>query len=659
MRRLININFKDNIHDNENLTSRVIPKHQSNILKGLCICLTGLVAQDKENLHSLVIRHGGSYSRDLFTHKTSHLIAKTQEGQKFKEAVKCKNIEIVSPEWLYSCEAENTRVSTRNFRLVERPYIHESIESLSYTCPNIDSPKKINTNSRCISSDGITRQNQIDTSCNMLLTSENTVPNPLFSSLSFLLIGFGNNEPSYHKDISAPIEIEGNSTQLCCKIQISDKLQNIPKRSLLRLIRIANGTVVWKFTHNITHVVVNDGCEEALIKAISNFCRYHPNIPVPVSPHWIIASIYHRSLLHPKLYPPTGIQVIKSSTNIHKRRYTHGHTQRNQNVQRSLLFEGSIFLITLLSSPIGTVQFNTTEIEKIVTANGGIFLSQSVIDFLRKCINNKETRLNTDMESQETKRICYVVASQAGSIQNDIASYNDLLTQVSKIPYFQIIPVTPVWIYTCVSNNVNMMPDIYPLLFQPQSWFMQLLSKSLNNGKGIIVSVSGFIGSERTGIKHMLRIIGAEYTENLRISNSHLICKDTKGEKFKKAVEWGLYVISKEWLYHISQYGYGGKDNSSTGCEELFSQIDFKKNQRNLTLPSNPVIRYLNGQNVSQISTTSRNIVNDKPSKPMQRDLKGNKSVHVASKNLEKLVSQRITLNFDLSSQRKKCRLEK
>lgn len=134
MRRLINNSFKDNKRDNDNPTCKAIPEHQGNILEGLCICLTGLLARDKENLHSLILRHGGryvntciqkyfikpfyinfggkstskislisfciiyfsySYSRDLFTHKTSHLIAKTREGQKFEEAVKCKYIDIV------------------------------------------------------------------------------------------------------------------------------------------------------------------------------------------------------------------------------------------------------------------------------------------------------------------------------------------------------------------------------------------------------------------------------------------------------------------------------------------------------------------------------------------------------------------------------------
>jgi hypothetical protein len=97
---------------------------------------------------------------------------------------------------------------------------------------------------------------------------------------------------------------------------------------------------------------------------------------------------------------------------------------------------------------------------------------------------------------------------------------------------------------------------------------MSISSKS----GGIKVSVTGFVGSERTGIIHVLRVLGALYTENMRSSNTHLICKETKGPKYDKAVKWGLHVVSVNWLYHIMEYGLGGKDgDNETGCEDRFS----------------------------------------------------------------------------------------
>jgi hypothetical protein len=35
-------------------------------------------------------------------------------------------------------------------------------------------------------------------------------------------------------------------------------------------------------------------------------------------------------------------------------------------------------------------------------------------------------------------------------------------------------------------------------------------------------------------------------------------------------VEWGLHIVSVEWLYYILQYGYNRKDSSKDGCEDQF-----------------------------------------------------------------------------------------
>lgn len=63
----------------------------------------------------------------------------------------------------------------------------------------------------------------------------------------------------------------------------------------------------------------------------------------------------------------------------------------------------------------------------------------------------------------------------------------------------------------------------------------------------------------------MLQEIGAGYTDNLTSKNTHLICKYAVGKKYEKACEWGLHVVSVEWLYHVMRYGY------KEGCEGEFS----------------------------------------------------------------------------------------
>jgi len=98
------------------------------------------------------------------------------------------------------------------------------------------------------------------------------------------------------------------------------------------------------------------------------------------------------------------------------------------------------------------------------------------------------------------------------------------------------------------------------------------------------VSVSGFQNSERIGMKHMLLAIGAEFTENMRNTNTHLICKEAKGSKYHKAIEWGLHVVTAQWMYHIAQHGY----HEANGCEKQFS-ISFSPRRVQLVSKTNNV----------------------------------------------------------------------
>ena len=139
----------------------------STILQDVCICLTGLTASRKTELHNLVETLGGrwaytihialfyliyltpsndshyySYRRDLVTQKTTHLIAEKPEGEKYIQAKKCLHIEIVTPKWLVMCAKQQQRVSEVQFRLIGgnkdahpdkkmSPPIHHDVDPLS------------------------------------------------------------------------------------------------------------------------------------------------------------------------------------------------------------------------------------------------------------------------------------------------------------------------------------------------------------------------------------------------------------------------------------------------------------------------------------------------------------------------------------------------
>eukprot|EP00762_Andalucia_godoyi_P008256 ANDGO_02993.mRNA.1 BRCT domain-containing protein At4g02110 len=71
----------------------------------------------------------------------------------------------------------------------------------------------------------------------------------------------------------------------------------------------------------------------------------------------------------------------------------------------------------------------------------------------------------------------------------------------------------------------------------------------ISSMRDCVISISGFTGAERMEIKSLVALAGAQYTGDLSKSkNTHLIVLRQEGEKYTKALEWGMQVVSRRWL---------------------------------------------------------------------------------------------------------------
>eukprot|EP01027_Heterolobosea_sp_BB2_P025400 GEZU01038983.1.p1 GENE.GEZU01038983.1~~GEZU01038983.1.p1 ORF type:complete len:111 (+),score=14.21 GEZU01038983.1:112-444(+) len=67
--------------------------------------------------------------------------------------------------------------------------------------------------------------------------------------------------------------------------------------------------------------------------------------------------------------------------------------------------------------------------------------------------------------------------------------------------------------------------------------------------RNLVISVTGFVGDERSDLKFLIRACGAKYTGALsKKENTHLICSLPEGEKYNKALEWKIKVVNRRWL---------------------------------------------------------------------------------------------------------------
>lgn len=287
---------------------------------------------------------------------------------------------------------------------------------------------------------------------------------------------------------------------------------------------------------------------------VREFCQHHPRGPMAVTAEWIFSSLHNQTIKAPAFPPmPKAAQKyeeIKSYNDTNSR--LPGAATVKTAVLNSNVFYGDIFAIVRPKPHDGTMSFEKAEMESLITSNGGLLLTKQLFDAIKTDIQSAYKN-NTSIS-----RNFYVVSSGG---YGDHTKLNPLLADLSKLGV-KFVSVTPIWVNGCIGDEVKYNAEEYSLLFQPQPWPIRLLPP--NN---FLISLTGFVDASRYGIIWMLKAIGAEYTDNLKSKNTHLICKDASGKKYEKACEWGLHVISVEWLHHVVRFGY------RNDCEMQFSLV--------------------------------------------------------------------------------------
>jgi len=269
------------------------------------------------------------------------------------------------------------------------------------------------------------------------------------------------------------------------------------------------------------------------------------------SPRWVV-----ESWKAAELQPADEYRPLKPSKVV-ANKAEKDPASKTARTRASSVFRGCLFSLVRLSPPAGAADFDAAQLTTEIVSNGGQMLSAKVVEALR----------SDQRRTDASRRTCYIVFW--GGFTKTHISIHMLLSQLQKEDLCNVVPVSVVWLKTAVADG-KLPPSVghKPLLFEPQPWPLRLLSK------GLKLAVTGFVRSERTAIIQLIRAVGASYTENMKPTNSHLICREPKGRKYDKAIEWKLHVVSIDWLYHVVRYGYGGeKGTEKTGCESVFSVI--------------------------------------------------------------------------------------
>jgi len=431
----------------------------------------------------------------------------------------------------------------------------------------------------------------------------------LFSMFYFFLVGFVHDDGYDNDDERFSSNEQKNN--VASELRVS------------KLVRKGMGTRCWEWSIHVTHVVVNDDvCEDKDIQnTLQIISMRHPNNPIIISPFWLVSSLYTQSLSPCTEFIPSTKRhsslrnIIQKPVEVVEDEVEDefpAPSTANQPESQSRLFQDCIFTF-VRTEHLETIDATTSKPLAIPTPNVSTRLNfqsnnknRSMVDFFQT--NEKVIQLQTQilehsgilltkelvqsiqkssskksLKQQYQNRVCYIVMSRYCTSSNDTVDYFKCHTKnllVAKLMTFlkqydiriPTIQIMPFWITSCIDDNFVSCPTNYPSLFQ-MDHFIQIIKqpsklitpnsrhkRTTTDSLAMKVAITGFVGTERCGIKQLLQYMTIQYTENMRRINTHLICKSASGAKYERALEWNIKVVSLDWLLHISRFGLSAGD---------------------------------------------------------------------------------------------------
>jgi len=347
-----------------------------------------------------------------------------------------------------------------------------------------------------------------------------------------------------------------------------------------------------------------------------------------VSPSWVIQSWENQQIASPKDHPAqleVKKTVSRDDKANHKKEKPIGdkNMRKSSNLLRGCLF----VLLRLSSPPAWMVDYDSKELEKLIRNNNGQLLSLKLLEALKADYAKQQLQQQQQRRDDQStpKRKCHVICwggkgTADNLMQQQSFALHPILSQIQRRGLCELIFVNPNWLQTCVSEQKMVDPSLLPCLFQPQPWAWRrlhprktnnkdrpdgkentndpsLLSGKDGNAKALLpnsskdkqplettttsaleptvrISVTGFVWAPRTAIVQAIQAIGATYMDSMHQNKTtHLICEDRiaksekqcrNNQKVQKALEWGIHVVSADWLYHILQNGKRATTTTTT-----------------------------------------------------------------------------------------------
>ncbi|KAF6770083.1 hypothetical protein AHF37_11279, partial [Paragonimus kellicotti] len=502
------------------------------IFSQLVICVSGLSAEERKEVSDLVLKHGGRYSGMMKVGETTHLIIKQAVGLKYSHAKKWK-IQIVGVRWLIDSVNKGYAVNEEDYRVSEgkdhssTPTCDANKVSLSF-----DNISVISHASSTTTRVDETRNDYLHAESVLLPTTNNTTP-PILSNCLISLTDCTKDEVSLYSRL-----IEELGGQICAKLhdQVSEAL---------------------------THVIV--GSANPASKP-----TLEPDI-VYVKGSWLVAS------------RDAGRRVPESDHFFSEGDDSTLNVKSDADVSdfKPAMDTEDLKLINQYFGSGGLAEADdftngVSDVTKVDKRSRSLSVTSASVDLTTKpdtpsvgpgIFRGFTFFLHDDLSKTTKEEIGRRIISSGGNVSVALPDVDFIVAPffVNYLPKLSSACklVTLYWVDRCVAECSILFDDL-----ATEKAFNPIVRSGTPPLTGCVISLSGFIGKDRTLLTAYAQALGAIVQEcflrkpvpsrNLAAS-THLIAAKPDGRKWPAAQLWGLPAVNRSWLY---------------ACAELWTKVE-------------------------------------------------------------------------------------
>ncbi|CAN6476061.1 unnamed protein product [Victoria cruziana] len=548
---------------------RVVPQEPHRILPfvGLTICVTGIRADERKEMRERILENGGQYFADL-TKMCTHLVSNAPEGDKYKVAKKWGSIHIVNPNWIQQSIAVRVCLDESLFPV-------RGAVSASNSMMQISQKRLSNQGKTCSVSQSATNlDNNLSQAMSATFSDANTfVREP--SDLPDLLTREG---LQYGQSTFVADDLQNGDDDLYladCRILLAG-FQASEMRELVSMVRKGGGSRYMSFNEKLTHIIVGIPSDVEK-KEISRLAVW--GVINIVRRNWLDDCHHVKKQVHVTVrHMVSDTLLAKESSPLDDVVGTHDGITA-QNIAQSFLFSSAQgsgdtrVEMQTESNCESRIRHGPFEISKKhskpvePTGNPELGNRSLAANKNAKHENKSEYDQHSNDKDQVAKDVfggrvfCFSRSypddqraeviewvTQSGGVMVEGPGENVDFTigchgqSRRDSVLYQSTLVSSHWIRFCFEEGVMREAGSH-IIFSPLKCRIPL-----PGFESFWFCVSQHDKKERMLLRNLCYVLGAKFTEKLTAKVTHLICRFTKGPKYEAACNWGIKLVTAEWI---------------------------------------------------------------------------------------------------------------